>query len=120
MSEILDWREDRGRAYLALRAVLHALRDRLTVSEVADLAAQLPMVVRGFFYEGWHPAGKPTRERKKSDFFAHVGYEFPQQPPDDVARIVRGVFKLLSNRVSAGEIADVKSMMPRDIHALWE
>jgi uncharacterized protein (DUF2267 family) len=57
LSEILQWREDRGRAYLALRAVLHALRDRLTVSEVADLAAQLPMVVRGFFYEGWHPAG---------------------------------------------------------------
>jgi uncharacterized protein (DUF2267 family) len=27
--------EDRHRAYMALRAVLHALRDRLTVEEVA-------------------------------------------------------------------------------------
>jgi uncharacterized protein (DUF2267 family) len=99
--------------------VLHALRDRLTVPEVADLAAQFPMVVRGFFYEGWHPAGKPLRERKRSEFLAHVAAAFPQQPPDDVGRIVRGVFKLLSNRVTAGEIADVKSMMPRDLQALW-
>jgi uncharacterized protein (DUF2267 family) len=45
--------EDRHRAYMALRAVLHALRDRLTVEEVAQLGAQLPMLIRGLYYEGW-------------------------------------------------------------------
>jgi uncharacterized protein (DUF2267 family) len=31
--------------------VLHALRDRLTVEEASDLAAQLPMLIRGLYYE---------------------------------------------------------------------
>ena len=47
----------------ALRAGLHALRDRLTVEEAAQLAAQMPMTIRGLFYENWHPAGKPLRIR---------------------------------------------------------
>ena len=42
-------------AYVALRATLHALRDRLPIEETAELAAQLPMLVRGFYYEGWDP-----------------------------------------------------------------
>ena len=34
------------------RAVLHQLRDRLTPQEAVDLAAQLPLIVRGVYYEG--------------------------------------------------------------------
>src|SRR5260370_882976 len=45
--EMLDY-ADRHEAYLALRATLHALRERLTIDEVAQFAAQLPMLVRGF------------------------------------------------------------------------
>ena len=56
---------DHSRAYQALRAVLQALRDRLTVEEVAALGAQLPLLVRGFYYEGWHPSGIPQRARRK-------------------------------------------------------
>jgi uncharacterized protein (DUF2267 family) len=43
---------DRRRAYHVLTAVLHALRDRLTVDEVAQLGAQLPILVRGLYYVG--------------------------------------------------------------------
>ena len=27
------------------------------------LGAQLPMLLRGLYYEGWHMAGKPTKDR---------------------------------------------------------
>ena len=52
MSE-LDWEDKPHKAYMALRTVLHALRDRLMVVVAVQLGAQLPMLIRGFYYEGW-------------------------------------------------------------------
>jgi hypothetical protein len=62
LMELMGW-EDRHRAYHALRVVLHALRDHLTIDEVVTLGAQLPMLVRGFYYEGWHPTPLTLYER---------------------------------------------------------
>ena len=63
----LDW-ENEHKAYLALRTVLHTLRDRLSVEEAVQLGAQLPMLIRGFYYEGWTLKQKPTKERHKTEF----------------------------------------------------
>ena len=51
--------EDRQAAYRALRGFLHALRDRIPVDETAQLAAQLPELVRGVYYENWRPSTTP-------------------------------------------------------------
>ncbi len=59
---------DRHHAYSTLRAVLHALRDRIGPESAAHLGAQLPMLLRGLFYEGWDPTGKPTKERHEAAF----------------------------------------------------
>jgi uncharacterized protein (DUF2267 family) len=67
--------QDRHKAYLALRAALHALRDRLTVEEVAQFGAQLPMLIRGFYYEGWDPTGKPLKVRDKKQYLARIAQE---------------------------------------------
>jgi len=48
--------DDEAAALSALRAVLHQLRDRLTPEEAVDLAAQLPLIVRGIYFEAWRPA----------------------------------------------------------------
>ncbi|WP_337845780.1 DUF2267 domain-containing protein [Thermus sp.] len=113
--------EDRHRAYMALRAVLHALRDRLTVEEVAQLAAQLPMLIRGFFYEGWDPTGKPLKERHLEAFLEHVARELktPSGPAVDPERAARAVFKVLAHRISQGEIADIRGLLPKELKALW-
>ena len=104
-------------AYVALRATLHALRDRLPIEETAELAAQLPMLVRGFYYEGWDPTGKPVRERSLEGFLAGVAVELPiDADPEPVAR---AVFALLARRVSDGEIQDVKGVLPTPIRQLW-
>jgi len=116
LMEELDW-GDRHRAYVALRAVLHTLRDRLPVEEVADLGAQLPILIRGLYYEGWHPSGKPLKQ-KREDFLAHIGAAFkdsPEVPPEGVAW---GVFKVLQKHVTSGEIRDIKSSLPAALRSL--
>lgn len=118
LMEELSW-EDQHRAYLALRATLHALRDRLTVDEATHLGAQLPMLIRGFYYEGWSPAGKPIKERHKDEFCAHVKASFKQEADIDAEKIVRGVFKVLAKRITEGEIEDIKHMLPSELRALW-
>src|SRR5882672_6062473 len=97
---ILDC-EDRHEAYLALRAALHALRDRLTIEEVAQFAAQLPMLIRGFYYEGWNPTGKPIKERHRDEFLTRIAQELRSDGIDS-ERAARAVFLLLANRVSEG------------------
>ena len=118
LAEELRW-EDQHQAYLALRATLHALRDRLTVEEAAHLGAQLPMLVRGFYYEGWSPAGKPLKERHTEEFCAHVKEYFTREEDIDAEKIVRGVFKMLSRRITEGEIEDIKHIMPPTLRDLW-
>lgn len=54
IGEILSW-PDRHLAYLSLRVTLHALRDRLTVEEVAQLGAQLPIAGARLYYEAGTP-----------------------------------------------------------------
>ena len=114
----LGW-DDQHQAYAGLRAVLHALRDRLTVEEAVELGAQLPMLVRGFYYEGWRPAGKPLKERHLEAFLARVERELPRRRLAEVEELVRAVFRLLDHRITGGEIEDVKGILPREIRALW-
>ena len=111
--------DDREQAYLALRAVLHALRDNLTVEEATDLGAQLPMLVRGIYYESWNPARVPARERSRQAFLDHVNRVLPGGFEYDAEMASRAVFKVLAERVTAGEIHHVKSMLPQDVQTLW-
>ena len=87
--------ENRQDAYRALRAVLHALRDRLPPEVAIKLGAQLPILVRGFYYENWHAAGTPTRERHLEDFSDHVASELSGLFPVDALSTARGVFEIL-------------------------
>jgi uncharacterized protein (DUF2267 family) len=119
LMERLRW-QDRHRAYHALRAVLHALRDRLTVDEVVTLGAQLPMLIRGFYYEGWHVADKPLKERRKEAFLAHIADAFRDNPDIDPEEVTREVFQVLARHVSSGEIEGVKRCLPTDLRSLWE
>jgi len=110
---------DRHVAYIALRAALHALRDRLTVEETAELGAQLPMLVRGFYYEGWDPTGKPVRVRHREEFLAAIQRELPAMAPLEAEPVARAAFRLLSERVADGEIDEVRHILPADSRELW-
>ena len=110
---------DRHHAYSALRAVLHALRDRLTPEQAAHLGAQLPTVVRGIYYEGWHLAGTPKRYRQVQDFADQVAAQLPPAFPRDALATAAAVFALLEQELDSGEIEKVKIMLPEPLRGLW-
>lgn len=112
-------RADPHKGFNALRAVLRALRDRLTVEEAADLGAQLPMLVRGAYYDGFRPAGMPERERSKEEFLARVETNL-KDPTVDPETAARAVFAVLSRHVTGGEIAQIRQELPPAIRELWQ
>lgn len=110
--------ENRQQAYSALRAVLHALRDRLPPDVAIKLGAQLPILIRGIYYEGWHAAGTPTRERHVEEFVEHVWSELPQLFPADALTVTRGVFEILWEKLDAGGFEKVMHHLPAALREL--
>jgi uncharacterized protein (DUF2267 family) len=116
----LNWRDER-RAFLALRAVLHALRDRLTIEEAVQLGAQLPTFVRGCYYDGWKLRKKPVRDATRYGFLGEIQKAFSKthDPQVDSVHIAHAIFRLLNHKISAGEVRDVRSSLPEALRDLW-
>lgn len=105
-------------ALAVLRAVLHQLRDRLTPQEAVDLGAQLPLIVRGIYYEGWRPSKTPEKIRSQDEFLEGVSGKLVPHPIG-AEPATRDVFALLAATLDGGEIADVIGQLPAGIKALW-
>jgi len=115
----LSW-TDLGDTLVALRSVLHALRDRLPINEAAQLAAHLPLLIKGIYYDGWHPSKTPVKARTKEDFLALVKTPLERGVAQaDAEQVTRAVFRLLAGHVSAGEISDIRGIFPRELADLW-
>jgi uncharacterized protein (DUF2267 family) len=114
----MGW-NDKQRSYRVLRAVLHAMRDHLTVNEATDLGAQLPTLIRGIYYEGWNSAKNPARMRHAKDFVAAVQAAYGAEPLGQVDHVVRAVIDLLDSHVTAGEMKDVREAFTKEIRALF-
>lgn len=118
LDERLAW-NNKPRSYRLLKAVLHALREWLPLNESADFAAQLPQLLRGAYYEQWRPATTPVKHRSKDDFIARVEDSFKLDPLPQPSRSVMAVFELLTNKISQGEIADVRHALPEEVRNIW-
>jgi uncharacterized protein (DUF2267 family) len=117
LADELDWSE--RQAYHLLRSVLHTLRDWLPLEEMTDLAAQLPVLIRGVYFEGWQPMDTPVRARTKEDFIARVDDAFCDKPPNDPEAAVAAVFGLLDRHLSHGEVVQVRNSMKKPLRELW-
>lgn len=110
---------EKQRAYHALRGVLFALRDRSMPQEAFHLSAQLPMLVRGLFWEGYRPVDKPERFRSREEFLEKVSEGFATAPAIDPEEAARAVFGVLARHVPEGEVADVKQGLPKPVQELF-
>lgn len=116
--EVMDEleRTDPAEAYHALRAALHALRDHLPLEEVAHLGAQLPLLVRGVYYEGWRP--RAAHDRDVSGALAEMRHELGPASDLDPELALRAALAVVQRHISPGEMADVTRALPRRWRAM--
>jgi uncharacterized protein (DUF2267 family) len=112
--------DDEQYAARALRAVLHTLRDRLTVVEAAQLAAQLPTLIRGVFYENWRPDAARHLAHDVDAFLQQVASEARMAGETEASLAVEAVASVLHQHVSEGELADVLAVLPAKLRPLFE
>ncbi len=107
-----------GQAYSALKAVLHTIRDRSTIQEVFQLSAQLPVLIRGIYFEGYKPAGKPDKMNAE-EFLQKIKQRMGPSAEVPPSEALKAVLTILYEKTSPGEMEDIKGLMPKDIRNLW-
>lgn len=110
---------DRHEAYSALRAVLHVLRDRLPTEAVIGLSAQLPMLLRGLFLEGWRPGAARTHFHDLDGFVTLVARQLPPGFPHTPAAAIVAVFAALGDQIDAGEVRKLVAHLPEPLREAW-
>lgn len=106
---------DQQYAYRVLRGFLHTLRDRLPVNETAQLAAQLPELLRGVYYEGWRPSTTPQDYHDLDTFLDRVAAQSLLAGETEASYAAEAAARVLARHVSAGEVDKVRLVLPRDI-----
>ncbi|MGW3891770.1 DUF2267 domain-containing protein [Micromonospora chokoriensis] len=118
IEDAYGWPKDRrNQSYAALRTVLHLLRDRLPVDESVEFAQQLPVLVRGIYFDGWVPSDVPIK-LNRDDFLYEVRQGFPYDAEGGPERVTQVVLDTLRRHVTQGEWQDVKQTMPKDLALL--
>lgn len=114
----LDWIGRKNQAYLALRSVLHALRDRLPVTDSVHFSAQLPLLLKGVYFDGWNPEIVPVKFNRQ-EFLNYIGNQFKFDVEGGTQRIVKVVLDKVFASIEPTEVAKIINELPSDITSLF-
>jgi uncharacterized protein (DUF2267 family) len=110
---------DRKLAWHVLGAVLRSIRDRVPANLAAHLGAQLPLLVRGTYYDQWRPSETPKTWRSADEFLSIVAAELRSGKPVDSRDAARAVFRVLNHHVDPHQVEKVRHALPEEVQALW-
>lgn len=111
---------DRQVAWKALSTVLHKLRDRLPIGLAAHLGAELPLLVRGVYYDQFEPAKLPNDCDTPEQFVAEVAKWLGDTRTVDPDLATRAVFGVLSRYVAPGQLDKVCQALPKQLRQWFE
>lgn len=111
---------DRQVAWKVLSTVLHKLRDRLPLALSAHLGSQLPLLIRGVYYDQFEPGKQPQAIGTYEEFSAEVASWLSDIRPVDPDLAISTVFALLSRHISEGQVVKVRNSLPKGIRQRWE
>jgi uncharacterized protein (DUF2267 family) len=116
LERFMGW-EDPHQTYEALGVVLHVLRDRIPVHQAVAFGAQLPLLLRGLYFQNWDISKNPEKYRHAREFLAHVraGLDEHRMEAIPEERLVQGVVAVIADRVSEGEYASLRRSLPAEI-----
>ena len=117
--------EEIARTGIVLRAVLHTLRERITISESFHLMSQLPMFLKAIYVDKWKFSEKPLDIKTKEEFVAEV--EGHQQQYGEMEfswnksteEIIQIVLSSLGKYISDGEYEDIIAQLPENIKEIF-
>ena len=110
---------DRQVAWHVLGAVLRRIRDRLPIELAAHLGAQLPLLVRGTYYDQWRPRSQPDRSRSLDEFLEDISWQVRNTRPVNIWDATRAVFRVLTRHIDRGQVENVREAMPAEVRAIW-
>lgn len=120
LDEIMeDLGPDRQVAWQVLGVVLRVLRDRLPLELSAHVSAQLPLLVRGTYYDQWKPKPQPDKLRSVDEFLARVEQGLATTRPVNAQDAAKSVFHVLSRHLDRGQAVKVRQALPGDLLRLW-
>jgi uncharacterized protein (DUF2267 family) len=111
---------DRHLAWKVLSTVLHKLRDRLPVELSAHLGSQMPLLIRGAYYDQYKPSTQPGLCRSQEAFAAEVAEWLSDVRPVDPNLAIAAVLCVLDRHVDPGQIAKVKGTLPKQLRQMWD
>jgi uncharacterized protein (DUF2267 family) len=112
----LNW-GNHHKSFRLLRGWLHALRDSLPLSEVAHVSAQLPLMVRGLFFEQWRPVADRPRMDGES-FLNRLDEEVYPDQMEDTAQAATSVFLVFKSHVGEQESNKLLHVLPKGVREL--
>ena len=117
LTQRLGW-HDQSKVLAALLGTLHALRDSLPRNEVVYVGAQMPALLRGLYYEGWHPAAR-IAAKSRSAFLERIQEAVHHDPGIDAEQVAHVVFTLLAAHLPQSELEEARAATPNALRAFW-
>ena len=116
--EVID--PDKQVAWHVLGAVLRTLRDSVPMRVAVHLGAELPLLVRGLYYDQWHAPGRmDEKPRSLEEFLAPIGEHLRTTRPVNVRGATQAVFQILSRHVNRAQIEKVRQALPEEVRKIW-
>lgn len=117
---------EKKRAAIFIKAVLHTLRERLTMGQSLNFISELPMIFKAVYVDGWKYHEVPIKIKTVEDFCIEVKrhqalygekeFDWNMSTYDMVVKF----FNILGQKyISQGEFNDILAEMPHQLRVIF-
>lgn len=110
---------DRQLAWHVMGVVLRHIRDRIPIELAVNLGSQLPLLLRGTFYDQWKSPGSIELTRTQDGFLESIKRDFGDIRPVNVGEATKAVFRIISRHADAGQVEKVRQALPESVRVIW-